>query len=41
VQLARSKTTYHRVLGRVLAQVHLGANLRVDEAGRAFLWITH
>ena len=30
-----------RVIDRVLAQARLGSQLRVDEAGTPFLWITH
>jgi hypothetical protein len=40
VTLPRTRTFYKRVLDRVLAQAQLGARLRVDEAGTAFLWIT-
>jgi hypothetical protein len=40
VKLPRMRTTYQQVLNRVLAQAHLGTSLRVDEAGRPFVWIT-
>jgi hypothetical protein len=40
VKLPRTRTFYKRVIDRVLAQARLGASLRVDEAGRPFLWIT-
>lgn len=40
VKLPRMRVTYNQVLSRVLAQAHLGASLRVDEAGRPFLWVT-
>ncbi len=40
VRLARTRTFYKRVIDRVLAQARLGSELRVDEAGRPFLWIT-
>jgi hypothetical protein len=40
VRLARTRTIYKRVIDRVLAQARLGSQVRVDEAGSAFLWIT-
>jgi hypothetical protein len=40
VQLARTRTIYKRVIDRVLAQARLGSQIRVDEAGTPFLWIT-
>jgi hypothetical protein len=40
VTLPRTKTYYKRVLDRVLAQARLGAQVRIDEAGTPFLWIT-
>jgi hypothetical protein len=40
VRLERTRTIYIRVIDRVLAQAHLGSQLRVDEAGRPFLWVT-
>jgi hypothetical protein len=40
VQLARTRTIYKRVIDRVSAQAKLGSQIRVDEAGTPFLWIT-
>jgi hypothetical protein len=40
VRLARTRTIYKRVIDRVLAQAKLGSQIRVDEAGTPFLWIT-
>jgi hypothetical protein len=40
VKLAKTRTTYKRVIDRILAQVHLGSEIRIDEAGVPFLWIT-
>jgi hypothetical protein len=40
VSVPKTRTYYKRVLDRVLAQAHLAGQLRVDEAGTAFLWIT-
>jgi hypothetical protein len=40
VALSRTRTSYNRVLDRVLAQARLGSQLRVDEAGKPFVWIT-
>jgi hypothetical protein len=40
VHLARTRTIYKRVIDRVLAQAKLGSQIRVDEAGTPFLWIT-
>jgi hypothetical protein len=40
VRLARTRSSYMRVLDRVLAQARLHCQLRVDEAGKPFLWIT-
>jgi hypothetical protein len=40
VQLARTRTIYKRVIDRVSAQAGLGSQIRVDEAGTPFLWIT-
>ena len=39
VHVPRTRTFYKRILDRVLAQARL-AELRVDEAGTAFLWIS-
>lgn len=40
VRLARTRANYKRILDRVLAQAHLHSDLRVDEAGTPFLWVT-
>jgi hypothetical protein len=40
VKLARTKTTYKRVIDRILSQAHLASEIRNDEAGMPFLWIT-
>jgi hypothetical protein len=40
VRLARTRRSYMRVLDRVLAQARLHCQIRVDEAGTPFLWIT-
>jgi hypothetical protein len=40
VRLARTRTIYKRIIDRVLAQARLGSQVRVDEAGMPFLWIT-
>jgi hypothetical protein len=40
VHIPKTRTFYKRILDRALAQSHLAAQLRVDEAGTAFLWIT-
>jgi hypothetical protein len=40
ISLPRTRTFYKRVLDRALAQAHLAGQLRVDEAGMAFYWIT-
>jgi hypothetical protein len=40
VQIARSRISYKRVLDRVLSQARLYCQIRVDEAGTPFLWIT-
>lgn len=40
VKLAPTKTTYKRVIDRLISQAHLGSQVRVDEAGMPFLWIT-
>jgi hypothetical protein len=41
VKMTRTRTSYRRVIDRLLAQARLGSQLRVDEAGTPFLWITH
>jgi hypothetical protein len=40
VHIPKTRTFYKRILDRALAQGRLRAQLRVDEAGTAFLWIT-
>jgi hypothetical protein len=40
VRMARTRTFYKRVIDRVLSQARLGSDLRIDEAGSPFLWIT-
>jgi hypothetical protein len=40
IALPQSRTYYKRILDRVLAQARLGGQLRVDEAGTVFYWIT-
>jgi hypothetical protein len=40
VSVPKTRTYYKRVLDRVLAEAHLAAQLRVDEAGTPFIWIT-
>jgi hypothetical protein len=40
VRLARTRTSYKRVIDRILSQARLGSEVRVDEAGVPFLWIT-
>ena len=40
VKLPAKKLTYSLILQRVLSQAKLRRELRVDEAGKPFLWIT-
>jgi hypothetical protein len=40
ITLPRTRTFYKRVLDRALAQARLAGQLRVDEAGTPFFWIT-
>ena len=40
VNLPRSRTTYSALLGKALFKARLKKELRVDEAGRPFFWIT-
>jgi hypothetical protein len=40
VKLARERMTYRRMIDRVLSQARLGSQVRVDERGTPFLWIT-
>jgi len=39
-QLPRSRTTYSLLLGKVLFQARLKFEVRLDDAGRPFLWVT-
>ena len=40
IKIARTKTSYKLLLDRVLSQARLGSELRVDEVGTVFLWIS-
>jgi hypothetical protein len=40
VKLAKTRTTYKLVIDRILSQAHLASDIRVDESGQPFLWIT-
>jgi hypothetical protein len=40
VKLARTRASYKRIIDRILSQARLGSEIRVDEAGAPFLWIT-
>jgi hypothetical protein len=40
VKLARAKTSYKRLIDRIVSQARLGSDIRVDEAGTPFVWIT-
>ncbi len=40
VSLPQSRVTYHQLLRRVLTQAGLKYEVRVDEAEKAFLWVT-
>jgi hypothetical protein len=40
VTLPRTRTYYKRIMDQVLAQAHLGGQLRIDEAGKPFYWVT-
>jgi hypothetical protein len=40
VSLPPGRTYYMRIITRLLSQAKLTSDLRVDEAGRPFLWIT-
>jgi hypothetical protein len=40
VKLAKTRTTYKRVIDRILSQARLASEIRIDEAGVPFLWIT-
>jgi len=40
VKLPRGQLTYRRMIDRILSQARLGSQVRVDDAGTPFLWIT-
>lgn len=40
VKLPRGQLTYRRMIDRILSQARLGSQVRVDEGGTPFLWIT-
>jgi hypothetical protein len=40
VKLPKTRTIYKRVIDRILSQARLGCDIRVDEAGNPFIWIT-
>ena len=40
VNAPQSQTTYNQLLRKVLSQAKLKSELRVDEAGKAFFWVT-
>ena len=40
VSLPEAKTFYKKILDRVLGQAKLTMELRIDEAGKPFLWIS-
>ncbi|MEO1497661.1 MAG: hypothetical protein AAFV43_10970 [Planctomycetota bacterium] len=40
VELARTKTFYKRIIDRLAFQARLKTELRVDEAGEPFIWLT-
>jgi hypothetical protein len=40
VRLPRTRSVYKRIIDRVLAQARLHSQVRVDEAGTPFLWVT-
>ena len=40
IEFPESRTYYKKVLSRVLFQVKLKGEVRVDEAGEAFVWIS-
>jgi hypothetical protein len=40
VRLPRTRASYKRIIDRVLSQARLHSQIRVDEAGTPFLWIT-
>jgi hypothetical protein len=40
VQVPRTRTSYKRVIDRALSHARLGSQVRVDESGKPFLWIS-
>jgi hypothetical protein len=40
INLPRTRISYKRLLDRILSKARLGCQIRVDEAGTPFLWIT-
>jgi len=40
IELPRTRTYYKRVLDRILSQARLKGELRADEAGNVFYWVT-
>ncbi len=40
VKMAATKTFYHKILDQILFQVRLKMEVRLDDAGKPFLWIT-
>jgi len=40
VRMAKTRASYKLIIDRALAQARLGSQVRIDEAGNAFLWIT-
>lgn len=40
VRIPKTRTSYKRLIDRSLSQARIGSEIRIDEAGRAFLWIT-
>jgi hypothetical protein len=40
VHVPRTRTSYKRVIDRALSHARLGSQVRIDEAGQPFLWIT-
>lgn len=40
IRLARTRASYKRILDRILSQARLHSQLRVDDAGTPFLWVT-
>jgi hypothetical protein len=40
VRIPKTRTSYKRVIDRALSQSRLGSDIRTDESGKPFLWIT-